>query len=150
MESLPDFLRAPEPYWIWLIAAAVMLFIELAAPGLFFLWLALAAATVGVNLFFFDFSWVTAVLSFAALSVIYVYLGRPWYSAKRASDQPNLNQRYMNYVGHSFVLKEPIVNGMGKLTIEDTRWDIEGPDMVAGARVKILSASGARLKVGPG
>jgi inner membrane protein len=149
MDGAMQALAGLEPHWLWLIAAAAMLFIELAAPGFFFLWLALAAATVGVNLFFFDFSWLTAVLSFAALSVIYVYLGRPWYSAKRASDQPNLNQRYMNYVGQTYVLKEPIVNGAGKLTIEDARWDIEGPDMVAGVRVKVLGVHGARLKVGP-
>jgi inner membrane protein len=139
-----------QPYWLWLIAAAVMLFLELAAPGFFFLWLALAAATVGINLIFFDLSWIAAVLSFAALSVIYVYLGRPWYGAHRASDAPHLNQRQMGYVGRSFMLKEPIVGGLGKLTIDDTRWDIEGPDMPAGGRVKVLAAEGARLKVGPG
>lgn len=149
MEGWMQAITGLEPHWLWLIAAAVMLFIELAAPGFFFLWLALAAATVGINLFFFDFSWLTAALSFAALSVIYVYLGRPWYAGKRGTDQPHLNQRQMSYVGQSYILKEPIIDCAGKLTIEDARWDIEGPDMVAGMRVKVLAVHGARLKVGP-
>jgi inner membrane protein len=146
---MTDFIAAIDAHWLWLIAAGVMLLLELALPGFFFLWLALAAATVGINLFFFDFSWLTAVLSFAALSVIYVYLGRPWYGARRQSDQPNLNQRYMNYIDQTYVLTEPIIGGRGHLVIEDTRWNIEGPDMITGARVKVLSADGARLKVGP-
>jgi inner membrane protein len=146
---MTELVAAIDAHWLWLIAAGVMLLLELALPGFFFLWLALAAATVGVNLFFFDFSWLTSVLSFAALSVIYVYLGRPWYGAKRQSDQPNLNQRYMNYIGRTYVLKQPIIDGAGKLTIEDARWDIEGPDMAAGAQVKVLAADGTRLKVGP-
>jgi inner membrane protein len=150
MDGIWAALAGLEPHWLWLIAAAIMLFVELAAPGFFFLWLALAAATVGINLFLFDFSWLAAVMSFAALSVIYVYLGRPWYGGARASDQPHLNRRQMSYVGRTYVLTEPIVSGAGKLTIEDARWDIEGPDLAAGMRVTVLAADGARLKVGAG
>ncbi len=150
MDGVTQSLTALEPHWLWLIAAAAMLFIELALPGFFFMFLALAAASVGLLLFVFDMSWMMAVIAFAALSVAYVYLGRPWYGRQKANDQPHLNQRQMSYVGQTFVLKEPIVSGAGKLTIEDARWDIEGPDMVTGARVKVLGVQGARLKVGPG
>jgi inner membrane protein len=145
-----DRLMEWDPAWVWLIAAAVMLLLELSLPGFFFMFLALAAASVGALLFAIDMNWMLAVLLFAALSVAYVYIGRPWYSRAAASDQPHLNQRQMSYVGQSYVLKEAIVNGQGKLTIDDARWDVEGPDMAAGSRVKVLAADGARLKVGAG
>ncbi len=34
--------------WIWWIIAAILLFLELMAPGVFFMWLAAAAVAVGV------------------------------------------------------------------------------------------------------
>ena len=35
--------------------------------------------------------------------------------------------------------QEPIVDGRGKLSIEDTVWEIEGPDLAAGTRVKVTA-----------
>ena len=55
----------------------------------------------------------------------------------------------MGYVGRSFTLKEPIVDGRGKLAIEDTVWEIEGPDLAAGTRVKVTAVSGMSLIVEP-
>ena len=58
------------------------------------------------------------------------------------ADNPYLNRRQMGYVGRSFTLKEPIVDGRGKLTIEDTVWEIEGPDLAPGTRVKVTAGRG--------
>jgi inner membrane protein len=65
------------------------------------------------------------------------------------ADNPYLNRRKMGYVGRTFTLKEPIVDGRGRLTIEDTVWEIEGPDLSAGARVKVTAVSGMSLIVEP-
>ena len=45
------------------------------------------------------------------------------------------------------MLREAIVDGRGKLTIEDTVWDIEGPDMPAGSRVRVTGTEAMRLTV---
>ena len=135
-------------YWLWLIAAAVMLAVELASPGIFFLWLGLAAATVGGITYFLPLEWIYSLPLFACLSVAYVYFGRPYYGGKaRKTDQPNLNQRQYNYVGRTYVLAQPITQGRGKLTIEDTVWDVSGPDLPTGSAVRISGIDGMTLKV---
>ncbi len=135
--------------WFWWIAAAILLFMELVAPGVFLIWLALAAASVGVIAYFMALPWQVEALLFAVFAVIYVYLARPWYSRAHlpTSDQPHLNQRIYAFVGKSFVLSEPIVNGKGKLDIEGTRWDVLGPDLARGATVKVTAVEGMKLRV---
>ena len=134
--------------WFWWIVAGALLLLELMTPGVFAMWLALAAASVGITDYFVDLSWQFELLVFAAFALIYVYLARPWYSKSNLnSDQPNLNQRIYAFVGKSFVLSEPIVNGQGKLDIEGTRWDVLGPNLAKGATVKVTAVEGMKLRV---
>ena len=135
--------------WFWWIAAGILLFMELLAPGVFLMWLAFAAASVGIVDYFIDLSWQLELLAFAAFALVYVFLARPWYSKGNLqnSDQPNLNQRIYAFVGKSFVLSEPIVNGQGKLDIEGTRWDVLGPNLAKGATVKVTAVEGMKLRV---
>jgi membrane protein implicated in regulation of membrane protease activity len=42
-------------------------------------------------------------------------------------------------------LDEAIINGSGKLKIEDALWDVDGPDLPAGAKVKVIGVNGLRL-----
>jgi membrane protein implicated in regulation of membrane protease activity len=136
-------------FWFWWIVAGALLLLELMTPGVFAMWLALAAASVGITDYFFDLNWQLELLAFAGFSLVYVYLARPWYSKNKLqnSDQPNLNQRIYAFVGKSFVLAEPIVNGQGKLDIEGTRWDVLGPDLARGTTVKVTAVEGMRLRV---
>ena len=50
--------------WFWWIAAGVLLFMELLAPGVFLMWLAFAAASVGIVDYFIDLSWQLELLAF--------------------------------------------------------------------------------------
>jgi inner membrane protein len=126
--------------WFWWIVAGILLFVELMAPGVFFMWLAFAAASVGIVTYFFALTWQIEALLFAGFAIAYVYLAAPWYSKNKHldSDQPNLNQRIYGFVGKSYVLVEPIVNGHGKLNIDGSRWELLGPDLAAGAGVEGL------------
>jgi len=134
--------------WSWWILAGILLLLELTMPGVFFMWLAIAALAVGAIAFFTDFGWQIEVLLFAILSVAFVLLLRPRFRDRmHASDQPNLNQRMLNYVGQTFQLSVPIVNGRGHLSIDDTFWEIEGPDMAAGQKIRVTGVDGTRLKV---
>jgi inner membrane protein len=39
------------------------------------------------------------------------------------------------------------VNGSGKIKVEDTLWDVDGPDMAVGSRIKVTAVQGMRLMV---
>lgn len=136
-------------YWIWWVMAGMLLILELLAPGIFFIWLAVAAALTGLADLLFGMSWQIELLVFAALSVASVLAGRIVYRGRNVepADNPFLNRRQHGYIGRSFTLAEPIANGRGKLTIEDTIWEIEGPDLQSGALVTVASVSGMHLVV---
>jgi inner membrane protein len=98
-----------------------------------------------------DLPWQAELLLFAVLSAVAVYSGKRFYKGPgmEPADNPYLNRRQMGYVGRTFTLKEPIIDGRGRLTIEDTVWEIEGPDLSAGTRVKVTAVSGMSLIVEP-
>ena len=47
------------------------------------------------------------------------------------------------------IIDEPIRDGFGRLTLDDTIWRIAGPDLAAGEKVRVVGADGAVLKVEP-
>jgi inner membrane protein len=135
--------------WFWWIAAAVLLIGELLLPGVFLMWLAVAAGLTGLVDFALGFGWRGEVVSFGVLSAALVALTWKWVTAKwqPPSDQPHLNQRHYNYVGQNYVLEQPIVSGRGKLRVEDALWEVSGPDLPTGARVKVTGVQGLKLTV---
>lgn len=136
--------------WNWFILAAVLLFLEMLAPGAFMLWLGLSAILVGAISFGIDWSWQTQVIAFAVFAVALIPAWRKF--ARRVeppSDSPFLNRRADGYVGREFTLDKPIVNGVGTIRIDDTIWRVTGPDCPSGSRVKIATADGANLAVEP-
>ncbi|MFG1376518.1 NfeD family protein [Xanthobacter autotrophicus] len=134
--------------WAWFILGGVLLVAEIAAPGAFLLWLGLAALATGGLSYVVGLSWQSEVLAFAALAVIAVLVGRRISPAPgRASDRPFLNRRAEGFVGRVFTLDEPIVDGMGRVRIDDSVWRIEGPDLAAGRDVKVVATDAATLKV---
>ncbi len=137
--------------WVWFVAAGVFLLFELLLPGVFFMWLAIAAVATGLADYLLDLPWQAELLLFAFLSAVAVFAGRRFYKGPgmEPADNPYLNRRQMGYVGRTFTLKEPITDGRGKLAIEDTVWEIEGPDLAAGTRVKVTAVSNMSLIVEP-
>jgi membrane protein implicated in regulation of membrane protease activity len=134
--------------WNWFVVAAIFLLLELMAPGVFMLWLGLAAIMVGVIALTAQLTWQLQLISFAVLSIACIPAWR--YFARRVEapvDRPFLNRRAEGYVGRVFTLEKPIVDGQGTIRIEDTLWRVNGPDLPAGSRVKVLRADGAELAV---
>ena len=41
----------------------------------------------------------------------------------------------------------PIVNGVGKLHVDDSQWRISGADVPAGTQVRVVAADGSTLRV---
>jgi membrane protein implicated in regulation of membrane protease activity len=125
-----------------------LLALEIAAPGAFFLWFGLAAIAVGVLSLFVAVPWQAQLLIFVVLATLVVLIGRRYFS--RAGDDQvstGLNQRGQRLVGTIVVLSEPIVDGKGRVRIDDTTWRVIGPNMVSGTRVRVVHADGALLTV---
>lgn len=136
-------------HWHWWILAAVLIILEVFAPGAFFLWLGLAAAAVGGIVYLVpDMSWEFQVLSFSVLSVISIIVWRKFFRQTPAdTDQPALNRRGEQYVGRLFTLKEPITDGLGKIRVDDSTWKIKGEDCPVGTQVEVTGVDGTILRV---
>ena len=137
--------------WTWWIIGGVLLLSELLATSIFLVWFGLAALSVGLADVLLDLNWQTEIILFVVLSVIYVLIGRR-YMRTRATDEvdlPYLNQRVNTFVGRTAVLHEAIVNGEGKVRIDDALWRVNGTDAPAGSRVLITGGSGMVLETEP-
>lgn len=138
-------------FWHWWVLAVLLAVIETVVPtGASFLWLGGAAGAVGLALAAYpEMSWQFQFLLFAALAIGAVIGARAAARRPATGDdgRPGLNRRAEQYVGTVHTLVTPIVNGRGRATVGDTQWTVEGPDLPAGASVRVVGADGAALKV---
>jgi len=138
-------------FWHWWILAGLLLILELTAPAFFFLWLGIAAVATGlIMLVFPGLSLQTQLVMFSVLAVIAVITWRRYRESHPVeTDQPNLNRRGSQYVGREFTLATPIVNGVGKVTVDDSTWRVRGADLPVGATVKVVGVDGVVFLVEP-
>jgi membrane protein implicated in regulation of membrane protease activity len=143
-----EFLNGPI-YWVWFILGVVLIIMEMVAPGVVFLWLGLAALATGfITVTASTLSWEVQFLTFAILSAVSIVAGRRFAARRLTShDHPGLNARGSTYIGKTYVLAEPVVNGTGRLTIDDTIWMVSGADAPAGAKVRVSGQDGTILKI---
>lgn len=136
-------------FWPWLILGVALVILETLAPGVVFLWMGLAALATGLVALAIDgLSWQIQVLIFAGLSVVSVTSGRLWLRRHpTATDHPTLNRRGEQHVGRVFTLEAPIVNGIGKIRVNDSTWKIIGTDLPAGTQIKVVGTEGTVLRV---
>ena len=139
-------------FWHWWIAGVVFLILEVFVPGAFFLWLGVSAGVVGLVLLAFSGTpWEIQFLIWAVLSIGAV-VGSRLYLRRHPieTDRPTLNRRGEQYIGRHFTLEEPIVNGLGKIRVDDSTWKIEGPDELPdGRKIQVTAVEGTILKVEP-
>ena len=138
-------------FWWWWVAAAVLMVCELALPGVLFLFLAIGAAFVGLLLLLWpSMAFEVELLVFAVTSVIAALLLRPVIATRlKGKAHATLNARAAALVGQIVKLEEPIISGRGRARVGDGSWAVRGPDMVAGAEVRIIGVEGAELLVEP-
>lgn len=137
-------------YWSWWLLAAVLLGAELLLPVTFFLWLSGTAAVMGLA---------TLVVPGMAAQVQWFAFGlgvllatvATWLWLKRhpAAAAGPLNRRAHQYLGRVLALDQAIVNGHGRVRVDDSQWRVTGPDSPAGTRVKVVGVDGLLLQVLP-
>ena len=127
----------------WLVAALLLGIAELLVPGVFLIFLAVAAAITGAAvLVLSDVPVSIQLLSFAAWSVATVLIGRRWYRDYPVEgDDARLNDRAARMIGSVARLETAIDHGRGRVTVGDGSWPATGPDLPAGATVRIVAVT---------
>jgi membrane protein implicated in regulation of membrane protease activity len=137
-------------YWHWWVLGLLLLVAEMLLPtGFVLLWIGASAIIVGALSWVLPLNWEVELVLFAALSLASFLVWKKFRPQAQESDQPMLNRRGQSYIGRNFTLREPIVNGVGKLRVDDSQWRITGPDVPAGTQVRVTRADGATLHVEP-
>lgn len=136
-------------YWHWFILAAILLILEVFAPGAFLLWIGIAAAVVGSLLYLLPaLGWEYQVIVFSIVSVGSIIAWKRYRKEHPlVSDEPTLNRRGSQYIGRVFTLENPIVDGVGKIRVDDSTWKVVGDDCPAGTRIQVIGIENTLLRV---
>lgn len=142
------FNNADEP-WLWLMAGALLCALELLLPASIFLWLGISGLLTGIAVWLLPpFAWQLQIALFAILAVAATVAGRLLLAkSEPETDQPGLNSRARQFEGRSATLTEPIVNGVGRAELDNTRWRVIGDDAPRGATVVVVGMEGSSLIV---
>lgn len=139
------------PFWYWAVFGAVLAVIEIVVPAMVCIWLAAAALGVAAIAWRYPgLSWEHQALIFAALAIASVALGRSAFGRTGSAEKnTRLNRRAESYVGRMFTLEGAIVDGRGRIKVDDTVWPVAGPDLPAGTHVRVVGADNTILQVEP-
>lgn len=144
-----EFLNAIE-YWHWLVLGVVLMGLEVLVFGAIFLWMGLAALIVGTLVFLIPtLMWMPQIVIW---SIIAVAGALGWQQYRKKNPAPDnakgMNRRGEQYIGRHFTLSSDVVNGVGELRVDDTRWKIVSHhDLPAGSKVKVTAVEGTSLRV---
>ena len=137
--------------WHWLGMALLLLILELLSFSGFLLWIALSAGLVSATVFLFpELAMTYQFLLFSVASLLGCVCWR-YYSQHRPTpiNKLKLNRRNEQYIGRVFVLQEAIVDGRGKIRVDDSIWRVEGKDLPTGSKVRVVGVDGVVLRVIP-
>jgi len=137
-------------YWHWIVLGFILLILEMLAPGAILMWFGAGALLVGGIVFIFpEMAWEWQVFIFALVSFASIFA---WKKLRKDALNDNteagtLNQRGKALIGRRVPLVESIVNGVGRVQIDDTFWRVEGPDLQESTLVVVTDSDGATLQV---
>jgi membrane protein implicated in regulation of membrane protease activity len=136
-------------YWHWLVLGVGLIILEVLSQTIFLLLIGISAVVVGLLVLVLpSMAWELQVVLFAGLSVASIAVWKHYLKKyPTETDQPQLNRRGEQYVGRTFTLEEPIVNGQGKIKVDDSIWKITGDDCPEGSTVQVTGVNGVILEV---
>ncbi|MCF6301213.1 MAG: NfeD family protein, partial [Proteobacteria bacterium] len=115
--------------WHWMSFAVAILVIEMLIGSYYLLWVSFSAFITGLAEWLFGMGWQAQFTVFTVISIISVIA---WHEYDKRRDKtptrPNLNKRGHQYVGRTFQLSQAILNGVGKIKVDDSTWKVKGED----------------------
>lgn len=135
--------------YFWWGLGLLLMALETFVPGAFLLWFGFAAAAMGFVVLVLPIGPIWQAVLFSVLSLISVGVYWKWIRGRGVeSDQPLLNRRAAQLVGRTFHLETPLVDGFGKIRINDALWTVSGEAQAAGGRVRVVDVvDGTTLRV---
>ncbi|MDM8547113.1 NfeD family protein [Candidatus Venteria ishoeyi] len=135
-------------FWHWWTIALLCLALEAFLPGALFLGIAVAASLVGLLLVFIPLSIQFQLLLLSLFAIASMVLGRLYlYKNPIQSEQPLLNQRQAQFIGRVCKLEKAIINGRGRVKLDDSFWRVRGEDLPVDTVVKITGIQDTDLVV---
>ena len=144
-----NFLSCP---WLWMYAGAILMLLELLAPGFVIFFFGLSAATVGLLRFalgdVFDTSWQLA--SFSALSIVYLVFLRRWmkkvFSGTVETSRVDFRNENVGRLGKVTVAVNP--PRAGRVIVGDAEWNaVSESPLAVGADVRVVAQDNLTMKV---
>lgn len=139
-----------NPALWWLSTGVFLLVLEIIGSTLFFLWFSGAMFLTALVTWLFNPSPVVQGVTFAVATVL-ALIGwqrfRPLQKLEGRDAASGLNNRLAGYVGREFVLIDAIVNGHGRIQLDDTYWTAVGEDMPAGTHVRVVAVEGMHFRL---
>ncbi|PPD13853.1 MAG: hypothetical protein CTY25_11425 [Methylobacterium sp.] len=139
------------PVWGWLgLGLALMALEVVVAPGTYLLWIGLAALAMALIAGIVTLPLTLELALFGALALGSAVLGWMVYGRRAVNDAAqDLHDLSRTLRGQVVMLATAIENGSGQARVSDTVWRVNGPDLPAGTKVRIISVDGATLVVEP-
>lgn len=136
--------------WLWLAAGILLIAAEALVSGVVLIWFGIAAIVSGVIFLAVDLPLDQQVLVWGILSLVALMLGRPavrrWQRDREAPGE-TLNARGDDLIGRTARLDAPLKDGRGRVQLAGGTWSITGPDLPAGALVRVTGVDGNTLIV---
>lgn len=137
--------------WGWMSFGLVLMIAELIIPGTFVVWFGFGAVVTGILHGIFDLSSTAQIGFFALFSAISVAFGFFVYKKVFGANKKTGNENKVGaqkYIGQTFKVVEPIVEGSGKVAVGDTVWLARSnKEIEKGKMVKVVDVKGTILIV---
>lgn len=135
--------------WLWLYAGALLMLLEIMAPGFVIFFFGLAAATVGLTLFAFDVSATAQMALFTAFSIVYIVGLRRFMKALFMGETAESRAISSEYVGrHGKVVEAIRPEVPGRILLGDAEWTaVAREGLEPGTEVRVVAQKNLTLTV---
>ncbi len=140
--------------WLWLYAGALLMFLELLAPGFVVFFFGLSAASVGLLWFALGdaFTLTGQLAAFSVLSVVYIVLLRRFlkslFSGRTEDAGANIESSSVGRIAKvTEAINPPLA---GRVELGDAEWSaVADRTLAVGTDVKIVAQQNLTMKVEP-
>lgn len=149
---MDDLLSHPAAWW--LVVGIALVIVEMLTGTFFFLFLGIGALLVAGLTWLLGIGGIAQVVLFGIAAMVAAgawmkLRPNPDDAIEQLAGAKDLNNRLARYIGREADLQDAIHNGEGRIRLDDTLWYVNGPDLPAGTRVRVVGAEGMKLRVEP-